>query len=314
MFEPSGKSRIRTETGTEKRKRKFFNVLTVLLFLFPASLFYGTYNVYGTIMTFYYSTLKWTGIGKNASFVGFQNFQRLLADPSLWHALKNNIILVIVSICTQIPLGLILALIINSGIKGAKFVRTVYFMPMLLSTVAIGILWALMYDPNFGAVNAFMDVIGLKSLKTGWLGNEKTALGSILVTICWQFTPLYMILMKAGLTNIPGELYESAYIDGASPWSAFWRITLPLMMNTIKSASILSLVGSLKYFDLIYVMTGGGPNGASELMATYMYKKGFVEFDIGYGSSIAAFMFFISLFMVSAAQYFQNRGNQGGEV
>jgi raffinose/stachyose/melibiose transport system permease protein len=216
---------------------------------------------------------------------------------------------VIVSICTQLPLGLLLALIINSKLKGARFFRTVYFMPMLLSTVAIGILWALMYDPNFGVINSFLDIVGLDMLKTGWLGNEKTALTSILITICWQFTPLYMILMKAGLTNIPEELYESAYMDGATPWNAFWKVTLPLMMNTIKSASVLSLVGSLKYFDLIYVMTGGGPNGASELMATYMYKKGFVEFDMGYGSSIAAFMFCVALILASCSQYFQNRNN-----
>jgi raffinose/stachyose/melibiose transport system permease protein len=118
-----------------------------------------------------------------------------------------------------------------------------------------------------------------------------------------------MILLKAGLTNISEELYESAYLDGATKWKAFWSITLPLMANTMKTASILSLVGSLKYFDLIYVMTGGGPNGASELMATYMYKKGFVEFDMGYASSIAAFMFFVSLTMATTVQFFQRRSN-----
>lgn len=288
--------------------------LVVILFLLPASLFYGTYNIFGAIMTFWYSTLKWTGVSKNSSFIGFDNFRRLLNDPNIWHALSNNLILVVVSIAVQLPLGLILALIINSKIRGAKFLRTVYFMPMLLSTVAIGILWTLMYDPNFGVFNSLFDVMGLGKYKMGWLGNEKTALLCILITICWQFTPYYMILMKAGLTNIPMELYESAYIDGATDSKAFWSITLPLMSNIIKTSSILSLVGSLKYFDLIYVMTGGGPNGASELMATYMYKKGFVEFDMGYASSIAAFMFIVALTLVTVVRMVQNRGGSEGQV
>jgi raffinose/stachyose/melibiose transport system permease protein len=291
-----------------KRKTNYSYYLMIFLFLLPALLFYGTFNVYGTIMTFYYSTLKWTGIGSSGRFIGLSNYQTLLQDPVLWHSLKNNLILVVTSIAIQIPLGLVLALIINSKIRGAKFFRTIYFMPMLLSTVAIGILWSLIYDPNFGMINSLLDMIGLGALKVGWLGSEKTALGSVLITICWQFTAFYMILMKAGLTNISTELFESAYIDGATKWMAFWKITLPLMAGTIKTASILSLVGSLKYFDLIYVMTGGGPSSSTELMATYMYKKAFVEFDMGYGSSIAAFMFIVALSLTTIVQFFQRRG------
>lgn len=296
-----------------KRQVNYSYYLVIVLFLLPALAFYGTFNVYGTVMTFYYSTLKWSGISANIQHVGLANFQRLMTDPDLWYSLRNNIILVVVSISVQIPLGLILALIINSKIRGAKVLRTVYFMPMLMSTVAIGILWSLMYDPNFGIFNSLLDILGLGQFKSGWLGSEKTALGAILITICWQFTPFYMILMKAGLTNIPAELYESAFMDGATEFRAFWNITLPMIANTVKTASILSLVGSLKYFDLIYVMTGGGPNGASELMATYMYKKGFVVFDMGYGSAVAVFMFIVSLVLATTAQYFRRRDNLGRE-
>lgn len=281
--------------------------LMVFLFLLPALLVYATFNVYGVVMTFYYSTLKWTGISSNTQFLGLANFFRLVRDPMLWHSLRNNLILVVVSIGVQLPGGLIMALMINARIKGARFFRTVYFMPMLLSTVATGILWTLIYDPNFGMLNGLLEMIGLGNLRQGWLGIEKTAMISVLITICWQYTPMYMILMKAGLTNIPEELYESARMDGATNWKAFWRITLPLMADTIKLSAVLSLVGSLKYFDLIYVMTGGGPNGATELMATYMYKKGFVEFDMGYGSSVAAFMFVVALSITITVQYFTRR-------
>jgi raffinose/stachyose/melibiose transport system permease protein len=293
-----------------KNKRKF-NIsskikygIMVALFLLPAFAFYGTFNVYGIIKTFQYSTLKWTGVGNGGTFIGLGNYKNLLADPTLWHSLGNNLILVVASISIQLPLGLLLALLLNTKIKGVKFYRTIYFMPMLLSTVATGILWSLMYDANFGIINSVLDTIGLGKYKTGWIGNEKTALISVIITICWQFVPFYMILMKAGLTNIPEELYESASLDGATGFKRFWFITLPLMTDTIRTSATLSLVGSLKYFDLIYVMTGGGPNRATELMATYMYKKSFVEFDMGYASSIAAFMFMVSLTITIVVQFF----------
>ncbi len=289
------------------KKNKLRYLGTVFFFLAPAFFVYFLFNVYGVAMTFYYSTLKWTGIGTSMQPIGIQNFLRLLNDPMIWHSLKNNLILVIVSISVQLPLGLTLALLLNSKIRGTKFLRTVYFMPMLLSTVATGILWSLFYDPNFGLLNFFLERVGLASLKSGWLGSEKTAMTAVLITICWQYTPLYMILMKAGLTNIPEELYESARIDGATGGKSFWYITLPLMADTIKISAVLSLVGSLKYFDLTYVMTGGGPNGATELMATYMYKKGFVEFNMGYGSAIAAFMFLVALLITSIVQYSTRR-------
>ena len=294
-------------TSSMKRVNKLNIAGTVFLFIFPAALVYCLFNVFGVAMTFYYSTLKWTGIGTSMQYIGLLNFLKLVKDPMLWHSLKNNLILVIVSISVQLPLGLMLALLLTSKIKGTKFLRTIYFMPMLLSTVATGILWSLFYDPNFGLLNFFLEHIGLASLKSGWLGSEKTAMTAVLITICWQYTPMYMILMKAGLTNIPEELYESARIDGATGNKAFWHITLPLLSDTIKISAVLSLVGSLKYFDLTYVMTGGGPNGATELMATYMYKKGFVEFNMGYGSAIAAFMFLVALTITSTVQYITRR-------
>ncbi len=302
--------RLPTQTGIKTgRKARMKHLLTVFLFLAPALIIYSIFNVFGVVMTFYYSTLKWAGISANAVNIGFANFSRLFGDPLLWHSLENNLVLVVVSIGVQLPFGLIMALLINAKIKGAKFFRTIYFMPMLLSTVATGILWTLIYDPNFGILNAVLDGVGLGAFRKGWLGLESTAMAAVLVTVCWQYTPMYMILMKAGLTNIPEELYESARIDGAGGWKAFWSITLPLMYETIKISAILSLVGSLKYFDLIYVMTGGGPNGATELMATYMYKRGFVEFDMGYASSVAAFMFVVALALTLAVQYATRRRN-----
>ena len=299
MVNPQMIDRAVEENKKLRDQSKLQYRLMIGLFLFPALLVYGIFNVYGILMTFFYSLQKWTGISNKLNFVGLDNYIKLLQDPILWHSLVNNLILVVTSIAIQLPLGLILALIINSGLKGMKFFRTVYFIPMLVSTVAIGILWSLIYNPSFGMVNALLDLLRLGQFKTGWLGNETTAFAAVLITICWQFTPFYMILMRAGLVGIPTEIYESASIDGANGWKAFWNITLPLMAPVIKTSAVLSLVGSLKYFDLIYVMTDGGPNHATELMSTYMYKNSFVEFNMGYGSSIAAFIFLVAILITS---------------
>ena len=276
--------------------------LTILFFLLPALIVYGIFNIYGIFLTFFYSLHKWTGISKNLTFIGLDNFIKLYQDPILWHSFFNNLKLIVVSILIQLPLGLLLALIIQSGLKGMKFFRTVYFIPMLISTVAIGILWSLIYNPTFGIINSLLDLLNLGQFKTVWLGDEKTAFIAVLITICWQYTPFYMILMRAGLVGIPFELYEAARIDGANEWQGFRHITLPLMSGTIKTSAILSLVGSLKYFDLIYIMTDGGPNRATELMSTYMYKNSFVEFNMGYGSSIASFIFLIAIVFVAIFQ------------
>lgn len=281
----------------------------VLFFVFPALFFYGTFNLVGIIRTFYYSFFDWKGISANKIFVGFTNYINVLNDGMFWNALKNNIILVLVSVGIQLPGGLLLALLLNSRIKGVKFFRTIYFMPMLLSTVATGIMWILFYDPHFGLLAKLFSILGIKA-STAFLSGP-SALASILFVICWQFIPYYMIIMNAGLTNIDKELYEAAKIDGTNGWQCFWKITLPLLMPTIRLAAVLQIVGSLKYFDLFYIMMGGAPNVYTELMATYMFKKGFTELQMGYGSTIAAYMFLISFVFVFIFLYMtQKKGEE----
>jgi raffinose/stachyose/melibiose transport system permease protein len=273
------------------------------MFLLPALMVYGTYTLYGIARTFHYSTLKWNGVGpaSQAASVGLANYARLMQDGRFWHAAGNNLLLVAVSVVFQLGVGMILALVINTGFKGIRFFRTVYFMPLLLSTVATGILWQLMYDPYSGLFNGVLALIS-PNQRLSWLGSEKVVMFGVLFVICWQYIPQYMILLRAGMTNIPEEIYEAATIDGASSWHKFWRMTLPLLSGTIKTSAVLSIVGSLKYFDLVWIMTGGGPSGYSELMATYMYKKAFQDDMMGYASAIAACMVVISLAVILAFQ------------
>ncbi len=283
----SGSTSVRRSDYMSKRN-KHIGIITV--FVLPALLFYGTFNVVGIVRTFIYSFMDWKGISANRTFTGFGNYIELFGDSLFWNAMRNNVILVIVSVAIQLPGALLLALLINQELKGTRFFRTVFFMPMLLSTVATGIMWILFYDPYFGLIASLMQKLGLKSIA---FLEGRSSMPSILFVICWQFIPFYMIILKAGLTNIPTDIYEAARIDGANGKQCFWKITLPLLVPTLRSAAVLQLVGSLKYFDLFYVMMGGAPNRATELMATYMYKKGFTEFRMGYASAIAASMFIL---------------------
>lgn len=291
----------------KKRSKKREEMWVIFGFMAPALLIYGVYVVYSIIMTFYYSLFEWSGIDNNQIFIGLQNYWEILRDGVFWTSLQNNFLLVAASLLTQLPLGLIMALLLFSPIKGMRIFRSVYFMPFLMSTVAIGILFVYIYDGNFGIINAFLGSVGLESLQRGWLGNEDTAIWAVIATVSWQFAPFYMILFRAAIVGIPEDLYEAADIDGANPRRKFINITLPLLIPTIVTSSILSIIGSLKYFDLIYVMTGGGPNNSTELMATYMYEQTFTNFNMGYGSSISFSMFIIAFLVIAVIVGFEQR-------
>jgi len=295
-----------------RRQNKLGKGLFLLFFIGPALLIYAVYNIYPIFATFYYSLFDWTGIQAEKTFLGLENYANLMKDRVFFRSLGNNVLLVFASVFTQIPLGLALALLLQSKIKGMRFFRTVYFLPFLMSTVAIAILWMFIYNPTFGVLNGLLSDLGLQSLQRSWLGEKSTAMGAVIATICWQFVPFYMILLRAGLTGIPEELLEAARIDGCTPWGTFTRITLPLLMPTIITSATLSTIGSLKYFDLIFVMTEGGPDSATELMATYMYKQAFRFFSMGYASAISSCMFILAFIAAAAILSLDRVRSRGG--
>lgn len=276
------------------RKNDYQKMWFLIWFIGPALIIYAVYVVYPIFATFYYSLFEWSGIQSDKGFIWFDNYKELLADKVFLKTMINNLLLVVSSVFTQIPLGLIMALILFAPIKGIRLFRTVFFLPLLMSTVALGILWTFIYDPTIGIVNHLLEVIGLSQWQHGWLGETDTAFIAVVAVICWQFSPFYMILLRAAMVGISEEIYDSAKIDGCDNWQKFWRITLPLIKPTLITASVLSVIGSLKYFDLIYVMTEGGPSNSTELMATYMYKQAFSNFNMGYASTISFMMFTIS--------------------
>ncbi|NLX09985.1 MAG: sugar ABC transporter permease [Chloroflexi bacterium] len=282
-----------------RRLRPTETTWTIILFLLPTLVLLGVFVIWPIVSSFQLSLYDWDGLSPTREFIGLENWTRLRSDNIFWKAFRNNFTLVTLSLAIQMPLGVGLAVLLEQGEKLFifKIFKTVYFFPMLMSSVAIGILFKYVYDPVFGIINPALEAAGLSSWTRSWLGDTDVALFSVIAVVCWQYTPFYMILYLAALRGIPTDLRDAAFIDGAGESRYYWSIALPQIQGTIRTAIVLSLIGSLKYFDLIWVMTEGGPSNASELMATYMYKKAFPSFDMGYGSTIASAMFIIVMLL-----------------
>lgn len=273
----------------EFRQRKTRKVAA--LFLAPVTILMFVFILYPIADTFITSGYQWNGISEVKKFIGMENWKTLLQDKSFWVAFRNNLVIMILSIGIQIPLGLALATFLDFGGKKLTIFKVIWFIPLLMSSVAIGFLFTYALATNGGLVSTISGWFGGGNIDL--LGSPKTALFTVIAVICWQFTPFYMVYFMAAFTNIPYDVFEAARIDGATRGQYFWKIALPLLVPSMKSAAILSMVGSLKYFDLIYVMTGGGPGTSTELMATYMYKQSFKTFNMGYGSAVAGGMFLL---------------------
>ena len=266
-----------------------------ILFLLPALVIYSVYFVLPVPLAGFYSLFSWSGLSNAKDFVGLQNWSAMFHDEVFLKSLGNNLTLIFYSLAVQLSGGLLLALFLKWNLKGAGLFRIVYFIPMMISAVAIGLSAQYIFDTNLGLVNMVLEKIGMSEFVRSWLGDARYAFSTVASVICWQYIPYYMIIYSAALSTIPADLYEAARIDGASSVKSFFTITVPFLSNTIKSTVILIVVGSLKYFGLIFVMTEGGPNHSSELLATYMYKQAFTRQQMGYGSTIAFFMFILSL-------------------
>lgn len=263
----------------------------------PAFIIYLVFAIIPIIISFYYSLMEWDGFTE-MQFIGLANFKEALSDPIFWQSLKNNLYVVAASVFGQIPIALFIALLLNRKLKGGKLFRTLGFMPVVISTVIISLVWGMMYNSRRGLFNQLLEAVGLEQWAQNWLGDPKWAMISVCITMIWQFIGLYLIIFLAALQNIPREIYEAAEIDGASGLKKTFHITLPMMRDAITVAVILCISGSLRTFDLIYVMTSGGPGHSTEVLAMYMFDQTFSSTRYGYGSALSLFIFFFSLALV----------------
>lgn len=272
-----------------RRQRSIHTAAAV--FLAPALVILIVFIAYPIVDSFRISTLEWNGISSNKVFVGLNNWKALVVDNSFWAAFRNNIVVMVLSLVFQVPFALALATFLDAGGKKFNLFKVVWFLPLLMSSVAVGFLFKYALDANFGIFAQLSKALGGGAVDL--LGDPKRALFAVIGVICWQYIPFYMVYYLAGYSGLSEDTYEAAIIDGATRGQYFWRVALPQLFPTIRSGAILSMVGSLKYFDLIYVMTEGGPGTATELMATYMYKNAFKTFKMGYGSTVACGMFIL---------------------
>ena len=275
-----------------RRGADWRRLLTIGAFLLPAAAVYSLFVLFPLIQAGYYGLYKWNGLGPLETYVGLDNFRRVLNDEIFRKAFQHNLIILALSLTIQLPLALGLALLVRRGMRGRAFFRTVFFLPYVLSEVVTAIIWSFIYHPQSG-LNSLLGAIIPGYQARGWLGDTNTVLYAIFVVITWKFLGFHFILYLAGLQGIPPELEEAAMIDGASSKRAIWNITLPLLKPTIALSVFLSVLGSLQFFDLIWVMTTGGPVNASETMATYMYKYSFQRFALGYGAAVSLVIFAI---------------------
>lgn len=278
-------------TGQRQRRRRPPRWLAPALFLAPALALLAAFLAYPLLASLQLSLLEWNGLGRARVYVGLANWSALLRDQAFASALANNLLLALISVLVQLPVALALALLLERAGRGSRTLKILYFLPLLFSSVALGVIFKNIFDPNFGPINTALHALGAGALAQDWLGDRRFALAAVAAVVCWQNIPFYMILFLAALASFPNELREAARLDGASDAAIFWRIKLPHLRGALRSAAMLAVIGSLRYFDLIYVMTGGGPEGASELMATYMYRTVFSSFQLGYGSTVAMAMF-----------------------
>lgn len=280
------------DTSVHSRRKN----LTVLAYISPAVLLVLLFVYYPLVQNFIYSFYRWSSFSPEKIFIGLENYKRLFLDPVFYIAIRNNVCYAVFSVVCQCGLGLIIAATLEEKflVRFQGFFRTVFFIPAVISMTVVGLLWQLIYNPNIGIVNALLEVMRLGSFAHEWLGDAKTAIYAIILVSQWQYTGYITLLYLVAMQKIPVELYESARIDGAGPVRCFFSITIPQIKEMILVCTVITIIGSFKLFDEIYVMTAGGPGRSTEVLATAMYRSGFRNDEMGYAAAFAVVLFVIT--------------------
>lgn len=258
-----------------------------MLFVLPLVALIGVFMVFPLLNAFYYSLVDFNGIDPTPPWVGLDNFTELLGDEKVYAALKNNVIWIIIGTIAPLALGLVMALMVWNARHGSVFYRTVFFLPFILPQVAIGVVWGWIYEPSRGWLNKVLDLVGLDSITTGWLGNPDTALYAVLATAIWATIGFVFVIFLSALRGVDLDLVAASMLDGANSWQRVRYVILPQIMPVFLMVTTITLLGGFKVFDIVLVMTGGGPAGATEVLGTYSYKSAFQLNRISYGTALA---------------------------
>lgn len=273
--------------------------LVPYLFLIIPVIIYLVWVVGPMFYTFYLSLTDWDGLTQ-PTFIGLENYRKLFDDKVFYLSLFNNVKWLITFITVPVVLGLGLAMVLNETIPGAKFFKMSFYMPMVLALVVSGLIWGWMYHPRGGLINTAIEGIGLVEKGPGWLSNRDLVLWSIIIVAVWRQVGYVMVLFLAGLKSINPQLLEAATVDGANGWQRFWNVILPLLTPVTVIVLVISVIDSLRAFDLVSVMTRGGPANASSVLANFMYIEAFNNYKMGYGAAIAVVLFVLSMAFIFA--------------
>jgi multiple sugar transport system permease protein len=287
--------------GSKLRRR---NTLIGWSFILPNFLGFGLLTLVPVIALFYIGFTNWNIFG-TANWTGVANFVRLFGDTSFQTALLNTFYYAVMHIPLTFVVSLGLALLLNNKLRGIAFFRTAAFFPYITSIVAIAVVWNLLFSPDYGPINQFLHVIGIQH-PPGWLTSSDWAMPAVVIVSTWRDMGYYMILFLAGLQTVPRELHEAARMDGAGVWQRFWNVTLPCLRPTTFFVTVMLTINSFKIFDLILVMTNGGPGQSTLVLSQFIYQKAFVENQFGYASAASIVLFFICI-VVTLIQFFINK-------
>lgn len=264
--------------------------------LWPTLIFLFVICIYPLIFLIRLAFMRWNLISISGRyFVGLDNFIRIFNDHDFWNSLWVTLIFVLFSVGIQLFLGMFLALILNQDLKGENIFRGLLLLPMLLTPVVTGLMWRFMLHPDYGIWNYLISLLGIKKIE--WLSSTLLALPAIIIVDVWQWTPFTFLILLAGLQSLPREPYEQAQIDGASSWQTFWFMTVPLIKRYILVALLLRLIDALRQYDLIYMMTRGGPINTTETLSWHIYQVGFKFFEFGHASALAWIFLIIAIFI-----------------
>ncbi|MCH4191682.1 MAG: sugar ABC transporter permease [Butyrivibrio sp.] len=283
----------KTRTSKVKIKYRRSEVISGYLFILPSLIIFVTFMIIPIFMGLYISLTDYDGF-KTMNFIGLKNYADMFKDSYFQVSFKNNILYTLFTVPGTLILSLLLAVAVNKGIKGSPVFKTVFFFPYITSMVAVGIIWTLLFNPTVGPINSFLKSVGISN-PPGWLLSTKSALPAVMIVTIWKWAGYYMIIFLAGLQGIPKQLYEASEVDGASGITRFFHITLPLLSPTTFLILILLIINSFQVFDLINIMTEGGPGRATNVLVYRIYQEGFKYMHFGYASAEAYFLFAIIL-------------------
>lgn len=281
-------------------KRKFLNQLTPYYFLLPSLILMSVFIYLPVVENFYYSLFRWSAIDTTLDYIGFENYTRIFTDDLVGLSLFNNTLYAVISVIFQVFIALVLAAMLEAHLVRPFFgtlFRNILFLPSVLAISVVGVTWQLIYRPDTGLINQVLRAVGLDTLTRTWLGEEGTAIYSIIAVSQWQWVGYCMILFIVAIQAIPEELFESARIDGANAVQQFFRITVPLVRETTLVMTTITVIGAFKVFDIIWVMTAGGPNHASEVLGNYLYRVAFRNDEMGYAAALATLLFVITFLL-----------------